>query len=799
MISNKDTLISAKQEVNLRLFLQKVLKHKKLYLISIGSALLLALLYIAFATPKYEVATSILIDPSGSNRALGESQYVEGGVGLIEMEKNLYNEIGIIKSFSLINQTVKDLDQDVTYYESGWFKDKERYMNFPFVVKLDRDKPQIFDVPFEIEILSANSFKLDLDTEDFDVFDPRYGTVHKVKRNIEFTKNYSFGEPIRHEYFAFTLEKPDYSIRTNELEGGDLSFIIHSAEDITKGRMSDLEVDNIDIQASIFRLVTQGPLVAKEVAFLNGLTKNYIENKLEARNEIASSKESFIREQLSIITDSLMNSELSLEAFKKGNSAIDLSATASNAMNRTQGLQMSRAKLSLDIKYYKDMIDYVERNRNSNEFVLPNSKSIDDPMITQNILELQNLYTERSRKQFFVTGNNEEMNILNAQIRQSTQKLLTNLRNAVASAETRLGGVRAQLSNYDELISTLPTREKQLLSLERQTALYENLFNYLSQELAKTGIARAENTSDTQILDEARMEGDKPVAPQKRLMIFMALAIGAIIPTAWLLWFTPDDAIESEDQIRAITKVPLIASVVHHETESESDISLWQVKESFRDLSANLRFTCSKKSCVIGMTSIMPEEGKTYCAINLGITFAESGKKTLIIDADLRKPSLVKGVQKIEGRGLSDYLNGDIKKVQDIIYPHDQLENLKFIPTAVAEGNVHELLSGDRMKDMIGHLKDKFEYIIIDTPAVGLVSDILLFWDLIDINLFVVRRGIAKIGFLKDLENLDKKGSKKKKSFIIFNDAQKQSYKYGYGPKYGMNQEKQLVNDSLSV
>ena len=787
------------QEVNLKLFLQKVYKHKKFFLISIGSAVLLALLYIALATPKYEVATSILIDPSGSNRALGESQYVVGGVSLIEMEKNLYNEIGIIKSFSLINQTIKELNLDISYYEPGWLKGKERYGDLPFVVLMDRDKPQLLNVPFEIEFVSDTRFKVEIDADDFEVYDPKSESIHDVKRSIALSKNYGFGEPIFHEYFSFTLDKPDYSIRTAGLKGQVLRFELHSAIDVTKGRMNDLTVDNIDIQASIFRLMSTGPIVAKETAFLNGLTKNYIDNKLQSRNEIASSKESFIRDQLAVITDSLMSSELELESFKKGNAPVNLSETASNAMTRTRGLQASIAKLRLDVQNYEQMIDYVEQNRNSSAFVLPNSQSIEDPMITQNISELQTLYAERSRKRFFVTGNNEEMNILNEQIRQSTQKLLTNLGNALASANTQLNGVRATLSSYDQLITSLPTREKQLLSLERQSALYENLFNYLSQELAKTGIARAENTSDTQVLDEARMEGDAPVAPQKGLLMVLALVIGALVPTAWLVWFAPEDIIENEDQIRSISKIPLIASVVHHDPETGSDTSLWQVKESFRDLSANLRFVCAKNGCIIGLTSIMPEEGKTYCSINLGITFAEAGKKTLIIDTDLRKPSLIKGIQKVEGGGLSDYLDGSIKKIGNIIYQHPELANLEFIPTSVAEGNVHELLSGGKMKDLFQELKGKYDYIILDTPAAGLVSDVLLLWEAIDINLYVVRREIARIGFLKDLENLDRKGKKKKKSFIIFNDALKKDFKYGYGPKYGLNQEKQLVNDSLTV
>ncbi len=360
MRSNKDTIISAQQEVNLKLFLHKVFINKKLFLISIGMALLLAVLYIAMTTPEYEVSTSILIDPSGSNRMLGESQYVEGGVGLIEMEKNLYNEIGIIKSFSLINQTVEDLGLDVTYYAGSWPKKREQYGYFPFKVALQRDMPQLFNVPFKVEILSNRKYKLTLDASNFEVSNPRNGTTHEVQRSIQFSQEYAFGEEVINEYFNFILDTPNYSTNTDDFKGEELSFVIHSSEDITKGLMGDLEVDNIDIQASIFRIVSEGTIVAKEVAFLNKLTENYINNKLNARNDIATTKESFIRNQLAIITDSLLNSELSLEGFKKGGNVIDLSATATSAMNRTQRLQMSIAKLRLDIQYYNDMIQYVD-------------------------------------------------------------------------------------------------------------------------------------------------------------------------------------------------------------------------------------------------------------------------------------------------------------------------------------------------------------------------------------------------------------------------------------------------------
>jgi len=206
------------------------------------------------------------------------------------------------------------------------------------------------------------------------------------------------------------------------------------------------------------------------------------------------------------------------------------------------------------------------------------------------------------------------------------------------------------------------------------------------------------------------------------------------------------------------------------------------------------------KDCtVIGMTSIMPDEGKTYCSINLGISLAEAGKKTLIIDGDLRNPSLVsENFDRITGKGLSNYLKGDLASSEDIIYPHDSVKNLDFIPTVVIDSNVHSLLSGPRLKSLIKKLEKQYDYILLDTPAVGVVSDFLLFSDYIDINLFVARRGVAKIAFLQDFENLIANG-KKKKNYIIFNDTLSKDYKYGYGQKYGDNKEEQIINDSLAV
>lgn len=802
MKKTRDTHINSGQEVNLKIFFQKLLRYKWMFVLSICSAVAIAFIYIKLATPIYEASTSILIDSSGSNRVLGDSKYVEGGVSLIEMEKNLYNEIGIIKSFSIMRQTVEELGFDVSYYAGNWLKKREYYGYFPFEVTLIKTEPQLYGIPFEVKILSQDKYKLTVEGDEFSVTNPATSTTREVNKDFSFSKEYSFGEQVSNDYFTFTLKRPKYNVSVQDFEGDKLSFYINNLDAVANDYLNKIEVNNIDLQASIFKIVSFGPVVEKEIDFLQKLTENYVQNELASRSKIASTKESFIQNQLRIAADSLTKFESKLETFKKDKSAINLGATATNAMSQTSNLLAEKSKIELDINYYNSLIQEIQANRNSEDFVIATAVGIDDPLINENILELKRLYTERSRKKFFVTSSNQEMSILNKQINESTELLLNNLRNAVKSSEYALQRVTSRLSNFSGVMSSLPTRENQLLNIERQSTLYENMFNYLSQELAKAGIARSESTSDTRILDEARMIGGGPITPDKMLLLILAVTLGIIVPMGWIALIAPNDIIRNIGQIMENTDIPVIASIANRGKKSKkgnTDISLWKIKESFRDLSANIEIVRPKTSCCsVGITSIMPGEGKTFCTINLGITLAESGKKTLIIDTDLRKPSLVDQIKKVEGKGLSNYLQGEISSLDTIIYSHDTLNKLQFIPTFIADGNIHELLSGVKMKSLIHELREKYDYILFDTPASGLVSDFLLFRDQLDVILFVLRRNIAKVEFLEDIEKLVP-SDRKEKSFIIFNDVLMKGLKYGYDAKYGMNRETQLVNETLTV
>lgn len=802
MKETSKTYVNPHQEVNLKLFFNKILSSKIFFTISIGTCVAIAFVYIKLATPTYEVSTSILIDASGNNRALGESQYVKGGVSLIETEKNLANEIGIIKSFSLVKQTVEDLEFHLTYHSGKWWKMKEHYGYFPIEVILLETGAQLLNTPFNIEIISKDKYRLSIVTDKFMVANRSNDSNRYVEKEFSYTKEYSFGEVVSHDYFNLIIKKPDYKIIADEFNELDLSFIVRNLNEVASGYLYKLTVNNINYEASIFKFTSYGAVVDKEIDFLKKLTENYIQNKLISRNKIATSKVTFIQNQLMVISDSLLKAELNLESYKRDQHATNLGVTASNAIKQIENLQIEKAKIDLNVKYYNSLIKYLEDNLTREDFTVPTAIGLDDPILNENITELKRLHSEKTKKEFYVTKNNQEMEILLEQIKESADLLMSNLRNSVKSSELALQEVNKQLSIHNEEINSLPMREKQLVSIQRQSALYENLYNYLSQELAKTGIARAESQSDTRILDPPRMVGYGPVAPKKMMIMLLALVIGTIIPLGWIvLRSTLDDTLNNVGQITEHTSIPVLASIAHYNSKSElsdKDDSRWKVKESFRDLSANLRFILPKnKNCIIGVTSTVPNEGKSFCALNLGITLAEAGNNTLIIDTDLRDPSLIRDNTKFEGRGLSNYLQGDISKLNEIIYTHDKLNHLSYIPTPVVEGNVPLLLSSNKMESLILTLKDKYDYIILDTPAFGMVSDFLILAEFVDMNLFVIRKKISKVAYLRDFEKMNY-DSNKKKSGIIFNDTMGKDFKYGYGYKYGVNREPQFISDYLS-
>lgn len=796
-MSNNELTPTNLPEVNLKRLINKILDKKWLFLASILICTAVAYVFLKLATPIYQVEASILIDPQGQSRNLGgESQYVEGGVDLIETEKNIFNEIGILKSYNLVKETMSELNFEISYFATKDYRTREKYGYYPFEVELLDSMPQLYGGKFFVDLLDQNSFRLRVEAEGFEVSNPQTNTYHVIENNFTFSKVYNYGAEIKHDFFNFIINKPDYKVATEAFQGQELHFEVYSVDDLTSTYLGKLDVAQLDIQASILQMSSTGPVVEKEVQFLEKLSNNYIKSKLEERDQIAISKESFIRNQLLSVSDSLEIAEKKLEVFRRNSQSVNLSLTAANTLDQVQTVQDDKAQNELNIKYYNSLLNYLEEGDGINKIVAPSVVGINDPFLNENLLELKRLNSDKISAEFTKGAKSFDLVILDQQIDNTTNSIKENLRNLVQSSQMSLQEKDQRLSSLNYKINQLPSNEKRLVNFQRKSLLYENLYNYLSQELAKTGIARAEDIPDTKILDSARMIGDGPISPAKTMIMALGFLVGFILPLGFIiLQGSLDDTIENVDQLERATQMPIAASIAQVEDSSKKVIKErndWQLKESFRDLSANLQFLFpDDESKIIGITSTIPGEGKSFCTYNLATSFAKEGKKVLLLDADFRKVTIIEELDKKDRKeGITNYLSNDKISIDAIIHRHKKLKNFHYIPVYDLEENPHRLLSKQKMETLLYELKERFDYVIIDSPAIGLVSDYLLLTKYVDLHLFLIRRKVSKVSFLKDMEKLKRKG-KMDNLYVIFNGAKGRTYKYGYSDyEYAGNRKK---------
>lgn len=764
-------------EADLLVLARRVWERKFLFLMSLAICLALAYLYTQVATPVYEASTSLFFDLSGKNRQLGENFNLLGEeIPVMQRKKNLYNEMGTLRSFRLLKETIESLNFDVSYHSRSWYGVQEHYGYFPFRVELADSLPQMFGASFEVEILSDDQYRLSVEARSFTISNPATNTTHVVNRKYDFSKTFSFGEPVVSDYFHFTIKKGEQSRLPAGLLKQDLFFRVHSTESLAERYQEKLEVEEV-IGASILRLKAKGETVRKEITFLDKLSEIYIENKFEEREELALRREEFIRGQLSNIADSLAQAEARVENFKKNGKAVNLAQKAINILNKIITLESSRAQFEWQIKYYNALLSYLSDSSKVDKVIAPTAMGIEDPLLNESLMELQKLYSEKKRLSYFKGRESHELKMLQGQIDNTTRSVQENLRSLIKASKLSLENINQRIARLEASMADVPRRQNQLAYYERKSTLFQNLYNYLSQELAKTEISKAEDIPDIKVLNEPAMTGEKPLYPQNKLILLIGAILGLSLPLLWVMAHESlDDTVQDIHSLENATDIPVAASIAHLDSRRRS---IWQVKESFRELSAKVLFTDpDPEKKVIGLSSTIPNEGKTFCAVHLARTLAEAGRKVLLADADFRVPSRIKELVEISRYGFSEYLVDEELSESGAIYSDKTLHNLHYLPTKIEDRNPQSILSSGRLRPLMEKLREEYDYIIIDSPALGLVSDYLLLAQFIDFHLFVMRRKHSQLSFTSGLEKLIKKGNIDN-VHLVLNDVPSKAFYYG--------------------
>lgn len=511
----------------------------------------------------------------------------------------------------------------------------------------------------------------------------------------------------------------------------------------------------------------------------------YQEADLEKKSEVATRTIDFIRKQLVTIKDSLRTVEFQLERFGNSSRVKDMSSQAQKLYARMEAFEVQRSELLIRQNYFNYLDDYVKsKASNLEQVILPSSMGITDPILNEllsKIMELQTeirIYTDPDRQTNPMIRNKlERMD----EIKKDVDEALSTLK---STDKIKLDFLAKQIKSAEDQLDLLPATERQLIAVQRNYSLLENLYVFLMQKQSEAAISRASNTSDIMQVNPPMAGG--AISPKPSQTYTMAGILGFAIPLAiFILFEVINNKVQSKEDIEKMTVIPFIGGVGHN--VSGNNLTVREkpksgVAESFRAMRSNLNyFTGGKSKQVFMVSSSISGEGKTFTTINLSTVFALSGKRTLIVGADMRRPKIFEDFGRHNSAGLSTYLSG-LNDFNGVVQDTD-IENLFLVSGGPVPPNPSELLLTDRFEQFVKEALQQFDYVIIDTPPLALVTDAFVISKYADHTVFVLRQNFSPKQFIRSIDEYHRSGKIKSIS-ILLNDIYKSGLGYGYGQGY---------------
>ena len=785
-MNNQETQIQ-EEKVDLKGLFFRYYSHWYYFVISLFVFGLIALAYIRYTTPVYSVSSTILIRDD-NNTQLGAENILEG-MELFSGKTNINNEIVVLKSYSLINQVIDELSLGVSYHQHGFLQSNELYQNTPFSVIVDSNYSQITNTEFRIKIIDDKKFNLSCSIDDQNTYNLKSDKLNKnIFANIEIDDEFNFNQQIKTKYFSFKISKTKAfnlnSIIENEK---DFSFKLYQRSKLVANYIDAVAINPINKETSVLKLKINGENPGKNIEFLNTLSKKYIDYGLNDKNNMAINTISFIEEQLRLIKDSLLVIENNIEKFKRKHPNIENIEEEYGAFFQKQKVENLLAEQNVNIKYYSSLLNYLNENKDESGIVSPSSMGISNPELNTLINQLLQLTARKSDLELTTTEKNPTYISIITQIKNTKEILIENLSNLISNTKIYENDLLKRQDNYNNSINSLPQYQKEYINLKREYLYNEQTLAYLQNKKYEASLAKAGTESDHKVIDYARLDSEIPVSPKSSVTYFFCLLLGLFIPIIFIsLKEFFNNTIRSKKDLQMHSNIPILGLIGHSEKLTSLIVpknSKSVISESFRSIRTNIQYLAvDKTKKVITVTSSIGGEGKTFCSMNLASIFALSGHKTVLIGADLRKPKLELEFKSENKSGLSNYLIN--KSTLSEITNKTEVEHLDIIFSGPTPPNPAELLDSSKMKNLIKELNKKYDYVIIDTPPIGLVTDGVILMKNADINLYVVRHNYTKHQALAVVNSLYDNNQIHNLHFII-NDYQNNMGNYGYGYGYG--------------
>ncbi|MDD5970747.1 MAG: polysaccharide biosynthesis tyrosine autokinase [Paraprevotella sp.] len=782
-IANEENREEEHSGFNLAALWKIVVLHWYWIVLSTIVALGAAFGYLKYTRPVYASNMKILVkDEDSRSRMYRGGQLALESMGVISNSNGFDNELEILTSSNISQRVVKSLKLYVSYELDGRLRNHELYKNNPYIV--DMPENQLVDLHSLIQL------KIDRQGDGVHVAGEIY--VPRSKEPILFERSVkelpgSFNTPVG----TITLQRnPGVGA---ELPEQAMYATIMPLEYAAKAYGSRLSVSASSKTTTVAVLNYLDTQPERAIDYLNELFRSYNEDANEDKNEVALKTEEFLKNRISAIREELDATESNLESYKKKNELINLTNDASNALNKLTEYQKEQVELETQLNLVTALLDYVDDPRNAFN-VVPSNLGLKDADMS-NLLNKYNDYVlQRNRLLKSSSPENPYVKRLTAQLEEMWPTIRLSLKSVRENILTQKRSAEDQYNLFSRRVGEVPTQERSLNNIIRQQEIKVELYLMLLQKREENYISLNSTAAKARVIDDPRSTGK--VSPKTKVILLGALVLGLCFPVGLIyLLGLLRYRIEGREDVEMLTKIPVLADIPLAPKSLDGELSLAvrensndMMEEAFRGLRTNLRFILSEKENVIACTSCIPGEGKTFVSTNLAMSLALLGKRVIIVGLDIRKPRLVKlfGLSS-DHRGITTFLSsnsGDFQDLDKQIHHAVLNPNLDVLPAGVIPPNPGELISREQLDHAIALLREHYDYVIVDTPPVGLVSDTLSAARVADMTIMVCRADYSPRNNFQ-LINALHHDNKMPKITLVLNGIDLKKRKYGYYYGYG--------------
>jgi tyrosine-protein kinase Etk/Wzc len=733
-------------------FLSKYLSYWRLFLLLLIVSIAGAWLYLKYAVPVYESSATILI--KDEKKGANDSKMVEA-LDLLGSNKVVDNELEVISSRTLAKAVVKRLHLYAPVLTKKGIGYRSAYTASP--VKIEAQNPDNLTSSDDRSAFTFNE------------------KTHQVRLD---GKNYALNQWFQSPYGVLRFIPNNVYIPAGE---DNFYFSISNLSAATSQVQNNLKAANSSKSSSVIELKQTDEVPKRGEDILNTLIEEYNNAAIKDKNELAENTLLFVENRLKYVVYELDSVEKKLEDYRTRNGIVNISAQGQLFLQNVGTNDQKVSEINSELAVLDQVESYV-LSKNGKGGIVPSTLGVTDPVLSQLLDKLYDAEIQYEKLKNTTAENNPVLIAVKDQIEKIRPSVLENVHNQRKSLLASRDNIHSTNGQYTSMLQTLPQKERELLDISRQQSIKNDIYTFLLHKREEAALSYASTVSDSRVVDSAESYG--PVSPKVPIIYLTAIIAGFALGFGFIsIKLMLSRTVQSRSEIESNTTEPILGEIPYNTSKSSIVIAEGEhtfIAEQFRQLRTSLGYLgINSRKKKIMVTSAISNEGKSFVAANLGISLALIGKRVVLVDLDLRRPKLGSIFNVPDTFGLSDYLISN-RKAEEIIYAAQIVNNLFVIPSGPIPANPSELIMNGKLHELFTYLENSFDYIIIDSTPVGPVTDAYLISPMCDATLFVVRRGITPLAFLKKLEE-DNKVKKLINLAIVYNGLKQSDFgKHGY-------------------